>query len=475
MKIYNSLSHQNEEFNTIEEGKVRMYACGITVSGDAHVGHAYQSIVFDMISKYLTFRGYDVKYVRNYTDVDDKIIAKAHLLNDEPLHYAEYIMAKTDKELAALGSAKPTVQARATQFIPNMIAFIQKLIDKGFAYATPEGNVYYKVAKFPEYGKLSRINWSENWDGVRKEVEPGKLDDKDFALWKAAKPGEISWDTPWGKGRPGWHIECSTMAMQFLGESIDIHGGGRDLVFPHHENEIAQSEALTGKPFAHYWMHNGLLKVNGQKMSKSLNNSIFLSDLLEEYVSDTIRFALLRTLYRSDINITDDLFPEAEKHIYRFYNILNKINLLPERATSADQTAAYITKMEQEFIEAMDDDFNTSEVFAKLFGWMDFMSQELIKKNSPYGLKQIADHLKHLCTVFGILQKAPEDVISFIKNKYLKKFEMTESEIQSQIEQRKAYKQNKQFDLADAIRAQLAQKHILLQDTPQGTLWDIEL
>jgi len=474
MKIYNTLSHQKEEFTPIEPGKVLMYACGITASGDAHVGHAYQSVVFDMISKYLKFRGYDVKYVRNYTDVDDKIIAKAAQLNKDPMEYAEYIMDKTDKELAELGSAKPTVQSRATESIPDMLQFIQTLIDKGFAYATPEGNVYFKVSKFPGYGKLSRINWSENRDGVRKEVEPGKLDDKDFALWKAAKPGEISWDTPWGKGRPGWHIECSTMAMKFLGKTIDIHGGGRDLVFPHHENEIAQSEALTGQDFSHYWMHNGLLKVNGQKMSKSLNNSIYLADLLKEYKSDVIRFALLRTLYRSDINITDDLFPESEKHMYRFYQIFKKVQEKPVTGQE-DVTEKYVAQIEQDFIQAMDDDFNTSELFAKLFGWMDFLAQELTNKNSQYILSKIVAKLKELFAVLGILQREPEEFLSFVRQKYLAKANISEEEILKKIQERAEYKKNKQFDLADGIRNELAAQHVALQDTPAGTIWDIEL
>lgn len=474
MKIYNTLSHQKEEFKPLQDGKVLMYACGITASGDAHVGHAYQSIIFDMISKYLKFRGYEVKYVRNYTDVDDKIIAKAATLNQDPMQYAQHIMDKTDKELAELGSAKPTIQSRATESIPDMIQFIEKLIEKGFAYATPQGNVFFRVSKFPGYGKLSRINWNENRDGVRKEIEPGKLDDKDFALWKAAKPGEISWETPWGKGRPGWHIECSTMAMKFLGQTIDIHGGGRDLAFPHHENEIAQSEALTGKPFSNYWMHNGLLKVNGQKMSKSLNNGILLSDLLKEYKSDVIRFALLRTLYRSDINITDDLFPESEKHIYRFYQLFKKVQ---ERTYAGDEseTQKYVAMIEKEFIQTMDDDFNTSELFAKLFGWMDFISQELAKKNTPYLLPKITAKIKELFAVLGLFQRTPDEFIQFVRTKYLNKSGIKEEDILKQIQQRADYKKNKQYDLADALRNQLLQNHITLQDTPRGTFWEIEL
>ena len=271
LRIYNVLNRKKEEFEPIESGKVRMYACGITASGEAHVGHAYQAIVFDIIRKYLEYLGYKVTYVRNYTDVDDKIILKARKLGVNPTKYANDIMKSIDQDLAIIGVDRPSIQSKATECIEDMIEFIQKLIEKGYAYSTKEGNVFFEVSKFKDYGKLSHQDLDEQLIAVRKELEPGKQNEKDFALWKNAKDDEIWWDSPWGKGRPGWHIECSTMSMKYLGETIDIHGGGRDLVFPHHENEIAQSEALTGKQFSNYWIHNGLIKVNGQKMRKLLS------------------------------------------------------------------------------------------------------------------------------------------------------------------------------------------------------------
>ncbi len=469
--VYNSLTRQKEPFNTLEPNKVRMYACGITASGDAHIGHAYQSVVFDMIKRYLEYRGYEVTYVRNYTDVDDKIIARANEKNMNAMDYANALIAKTDKELDALGSQRPTIQSRATECIPDIIAFIEKLIEKGMAYATEFGDVYYKVALFKDYGKLSKVDRDENLSGVRKEVEPGKLDDKDFALWKSAKPGEISWDSPWGKGRPGWHIECSAMSMKYLGETIDIHGGGRDLIFPHHENEIAQSEALTGKTFANYWIHNGLLKINGQKMSKSLGNSILLQDLLAEYDSDVLRFGLLKALYASDINITDNLFAEAEKHIYRFYQLIQQVNAL--EATDTPATATLIAEMAKEFEEAMDDNFNTAVAFALLFKYMDLIQAQLVKKVPAYNLKQVLAQIQKMYGVFGILQKEPATVLERVREKALQKSGLSVAEIEAEIAKRVAAKADKDYAAADAIRQALEAKGIALKDTKDGTIWDV--
>ena len=315
LKIYNVLTGKKEEFKTIEEGKVKMYACGITVSDNAHIGHAYQAAIFDTIRKYLEYVGYDVTYVRNYTDVDDKIIINARQKGVNPLAYAEQYIEKTEEELKALNIARPTIQSRATECIDDMIHIISKLIEKGHAYSTPEGNVYFKVDSFANYGAFSHRTVEEQLDGVRKEVEPGKQDSRDFALWKAAGDDEIYWESPWGKGRPGWHIECSAMSIKYLGETLDIHGGGKDLKFPHHENEIAQSEAVTGKKFANFWIHNGLVKINGQKMSKSLGNGILIQELIEKYNPDVIKMTLLQNNYRSDINIMDGMFEQNEKNI----------------------------------------------------------------------------------------------------------------------------------------------------------------
>ena len=354
MKIYNTLTKRKEEFVPMDAGKVKMYACGITVSGDAHIGHAYQALIYDIIRKYLQKKGYSVTYARNYTDVDDKIIARSHETGIPADKYAEMMIRKIDGEMRALQVDDPDIWLKATATMDGIIGFISRLIEKGHAYPTPEGDVYFSVDSFPGYGKLSGRNLEDAREGVRIESEENKLNPLDFALWKSAKPGEPFWDSPWGKGRPGWHIECSAMNMQAFGEQIDIHGGGRDLVFPHHENEIAQTESLTGKQFAKYWIHNGLIKVNGQKMSKSLGNSLLLADLLAKYSPETIKFALLGTNYRGDINITDTLFPDAEKHLYGFYKIL----LDAERAGA--QFVADCPEIDREFDDAMDDDFNTA-------------------------------------------------------------------------------------------------------------------
>ena len=281
MKIYNSLTKKKEDFIPIEKDNVKMYACGITVYDDSHIGHARQAITYDMVCCYLRFIGYNVKYVRNYTDVDDKIIARANALNMNALEYSEDRIKDAEEVFKRLGVDVADVKAKASENIENIIDFVSKLIEKGYAYPTEKGDVYFDVKKFKEYGKLSKINIDDLLNGVRKDVEEGKKDPIDFALWKSAKTGEISWKSPWGDGRPGWHIECSTMVLNNLGETIDIHGGGKDLVFPHHENEIAQSEALTGKPLAKYWIHNGLIKINGQKMSKSLGNSLTIKQALD--------------------------------------------------------------------------------------------------------------------------------------------------------------------------------------------------
>lgn len=294
MKIYNSMTRKKEEFKPIEEGKVKMYACGITVYDLSHIGHARQAIVYSMIAEYLRFRGYDVKYVRNYTDVDDKIINRANILGKDPLDFSKEQIREAEIDMKELHVKDADVKPKAYENIDNIIKFVQGLIKKGYAYESSNGDVYYIVRKFNEYGKLSNRNIDELINGVRKNVEVGKRDPLDFALWKAAKPGEISWNSPWGKGRPGWHIECSAMALNELGEMIDIHGGGKDLIFPHHENEIAQSEALNGKTFAKYWSHCGLIKINGEKMSKSLGNSLTIRDALKKYDYEVIKYVFMQ-------------------------------------------------------------------------------------------------------------------------------------------------------------------------------------
>ena len=325
MKIYNAMTGKKENFVPIEENKVRMYACGITVYDLCHIGHARQAIVYAMMADYLKFKGYDVKYVRNYTDVDDKIINRANKVGKNALEFSREQILETEIDMEGLHVNDADVKTKASEYIDKIIDFISKLIDKGYAYVTAKGDVYYEVRKFKEYGKLSHRNVDELLNGVRIDLEEGKKDPIDFALWKSAKPGEISWESPWGNGRPGWHIECSVMALDTLGETIDIHGGGRDLLFPHHENEIAQSEAVTGKNFANYWTHCGLIKINGEKMSKSLGNSLTIRDALKEYNYETIKYVMLSRHYASDVDILDSDYQIAETHLYYFYKTLYDI------------------------------------------------------------------------------------------------------------------------------------------------------
>ncbi len=475
LKVYNVLSRTKQDFIPLNPGIVNMYACGITVSGDAHIGHAYQSVVFDVITRYLRYLGYNVKYVRNYTDVDDKIIANAARAGENPIEFAEKYMAQTDAEMDALGNAHPTIMARATHCIDDIINFVQKLIDSGHAYVSEFGDVYFKLDSFPAYGKLSHIQVDKNDTGVRKETEPGKKNDLDFALWKSAKPGEIAWKSPWGMGRPGWHIECSAMNLKYLGEQIDIHGGGRDLVFPHHENEIAQTESLTGKPFAKYWIHCGLVKINGQKMSKSLGNGILLKDALAKYDADTIRFSLLRNTYSADIDITDSLMPESGRHIYKMYSTLAAVLGGDFSNVDAAKTDAKIDEIKNEFERAMNDNFNTLEVIAAAFGWFNFINTEMSKKKTEYDLKRIANKIVELFGVLNILQQNPNEYVENKKTELLQRENISVTDIEKYIAERATAKQNRDWATADAVRAKLLEYGIVLQDTPNGTKWDINL
>lgn len=473
LKIYNVLDGKKEEFVSQEENKVKMYACGITVSSDAHIGHAYQAVIFDTIRKYLRFIGYDVTYVRNYTDVDDKIIINARNKGEDPIAYAEHYIEKTNKEMDELGLEPPTIQSRATECIQDMIEFITKLIEKGHAYATPEGNVYFRVSSFPEYGKLSHQIIDETMSGVRKDVEPGKEDDRDFALWKAAGNDEIFWESPWGKGRPGWHIECSTMSMKYLGETLDIHGGGKDLRFPHHENEIAQSESLTGKKFSNFWIHNGLVKINGQKMSKSLGNGILLQDLLKKYNQDVIKMTMLLNNYKSDLNVVDGLFENTEEQIYSFYKALNLVdkqkgNLVPNKDSEEYK------EVHNNFTESMDNDFNTSSAISFLFNYVSTINKAISSKDIQKAVNY-AGAIKEDYAVLGLLQQEPQKVIDEIKNKYLSNSGLTVEEIDKLVKERIEYKANKNYEEADKIRNMLSEKGIIINDRSQDIDWDINI
>lgn len=473
LKVYNVLNRKKEEFVPLEEGKVKMYACGITASGDAHIGHAYQAIIFDVIKKYLEYIGYDVTYVRNYTDVDDKIIIKARELGINPTEYANKMMKKIDSELSQLFIEKPTIQSKATECIPDMIKFIERLIETGHAYSTENGDVFFKVSSFPEYGKLSNRIVDDSLSGVRKSVEPGKLDDKDFALWKNAKDDEIFWESPWGPGRPGWHIECSTMSMKYLGETIDIHGGGKDLIFPHHENEIAQSESLTGKQFSRYWLHNGLIKVNGQKMSKSLNNGILLEDLLKKYNPEVVRISLLENNYRSDMNVIDGMFDINESKIYMIYKLFYLIDILG-KDLEPNKDSEDFRNIDNSFRKAMDNDFNTSVAISTIYEYTGILNK-LMNKNDIQRMVDIKYALVSVFKTLGLLQQQPSKVIEEIKSKYLEINNINETEINSMVMYRQNYKQEKKWSEADKIRDQLFEKGIIIKDSGQTTEWDIDI
>lgn len=454
MKLYNTLTHKKEEFVPLQKGKINMYACGITVSGDAHIGHAIQAMIYDIMRRYFEYKGYQVTYARNYTDVDDKIIARAHEVHVDPMEYANQKIQSIDADMDALGVRRPDMELRATQHIPDIIAMTKGLIEKGFAYATPEGDVYFSVEKDPKYGKLSNRKVEDMLTGVRIDSEQNKHNPLDFALWKKAKAGEISWDSPWGKGRPGWHIECSAMNLAHFGSTVDIHGGGRDLIFPHHENEIAQSECLTGKPFVRYWTHNGLVKVNGQKMSKSLGNSILLHDLLQEYDKEVIRFALLQTNYKNDINITDDLFPKAKQHLINFYTILQKIEDSHYVVTGENES------MIKEFEAAMDDDLNTAVVIANVFTYFKKM-QEKYQKQDPTVANDIAT-MKKLYAILGLFQENPADFLSRQVSQDIPE------KVQQLAKDRWLAKQAKDWSKADAIRQEIAQLGYSILDQKDG-------
>lgn len=457
LRIYNTLTKTKQDFKPLEEGKVKMYACGITVSGPAHIGHGVQAMVFDIIRKYLEKKGYDVTYCRNYTDVDDKIINNARNLGVDPMKFACENIQRTDYNMHRLMVTDATKTLRATQHIKEIIEFIQRLIDKGYAYVTERGDVYYSVEKFRDYGKLSNRNLEDAYSGVRIETEDNKQNPLDFALWKSAKEGEIFWHSPWGNGRPGWHIECSCMNYYNLGEQIDIHGGGRDLIFPHHENEIAQTEAITGKNFAKYWVHNGLIKVNGQKMSKSLNNSIYLEEVLDKYDPEIIRFALLQTNYRNDINITDDLFDDAKKHMVGFYKVLNeveKLNIISDEKN---------TIIDTEFDEAMDDDFNTAKALANLFNIFKTMKNKLAE-----GDKSVIADYNQVKETYKLLGLFEHDTKDFLDKNMEEKNQEIDEDIMKIAEERWQAKKEKNFALADALRKELSDKGYEILDSKDG-------
>ena len=469
MKIYNVLTRKKQDFVPHEDGKVKIYACGITVNGDAHLGHARQAIVFNMISEYFRFLGYDVTYVRNYTDIDDKIIAQASQMGILPLELSDLRIKQTDEIMSKILTCDADYKPRVSQYIPQIVEFIQGLIDKGFAYEVG-GEVYFSVNKFNGYGKLSNRNTKDMINGVRIEENELKAEALDFALWKSVSVDEFGWDSPWGKGRPGWHIECSTMIKAILGDTIDIHGGGKDLVFPHHENEIAQSECQNGCELAHYWVHNGLITVDGQKMSKSLNNFITIKDLLAKYDPEVLRFLMLSNHYASPLEVNKELLVTAEKHLCAFYTSIADYKKLVGDDYKVDLTNSEILKV---FHDGMQNDFNVSLFLSELFGI--FASVNKSKGDAKkQKAKELLTVLDAIYPVLGLFNKADGEFNKLIKDKYSSQLGVTEEEVVKQIEMRATAKAEKNWPVADQIRNQLKSKGIVLMDSATGTDWSID-
>ncbi len=455
MKIYNTLTRRKEEFVPLEAGKVKMYACGITVSGEAHIGHAFQAILYDIFRKFLEKKGYAVTYARNYTDVDDKIIARSRETGIPADEYAKQMIAKIDAAMARADVGEPTVWLKATENIGNIIRFVEALIEKGHAYPAANGDVYFDVDTFPAYGQLSGRDKEDMLDGVRVDNDDEKKHPYDFALWKAAKEGEISWDSPWGKGRPGWHIECSAMIRAAFGEQIDIHGGGRDLIFPHHENEIAQSEALTGKQFVRYWMHNGLIKVNGQKMSKSLGNSLLLDDLMDKFSPDALKFALLSNNYRNDVNVTDELFPAAEAHVARFYALIGRAEQMFPDEKGMEKA------IDEKFDAAMEDDFNTALALADLFGYFKEVARLLDAGDAK--ARRMTNQIRATYSLLGLFKRDPAAYLATYE-----KAEEIPADVLAVAEERKAARAARDWAKSDELREKLKAMGYAVKDAKDG-------
>ncbi len=462
LKIYNTLTRTEQRFKPMEAGKIRLYVCGITVYDYCHIGHARVLVAFDAMVRYLRSQQWDVTYVRNITDIDDKILARADA-NGEPFtDLTARMIAAMHEDERALGVLPPSLEPRATAHIDDIIAMVDTLIDNHYAYRADNGDVYYRVRRFANYGRLSGKIPDELLAGARVEVDEFKEDPRDFALWKAAAQDQVGWESPWGRGRPGWHIECSAMATCLLGETFDIHGGGPDLPFPHHENEIAQSEAATGKTFVHYWMHAGAVRVDDEKMSKSLNNFFTIRDVLEKYHGEVVRYFLLSSHYRSAINYSETSLIDARQGVERFYLALRNVADVPAIALADMQSSTYSTR----FIEAMNRDFNTPEAFAVLHDLVRALNNAT-SGSDPADPRQLAGQLKALGNLLGLLQENPAD---FLRGKAAKDG-LSDSAIEDLIAQRVAAKKAKDFARSDAIREQLMQQGIVLEDSRSGTQW----
>jgi cysteinyl-tRNA synthetase len=484
IRFHNTLTDRKEEFVPLVPGQVGMYVCGPTVYDMSHIGHARCYVIWDTVARHLRFRGYEVKYVRNFTDVDDKIIKRANERHESPIalaaHYADEFLADMD----SLANQRPNVQPRVSDHIPEIITIIEKLIANGAAYES-KGDVYFSIRSYPDYGKLSRRNLDDLRSGAR--VEPGeqKREPLDFALWKAAKPGEISWDSPWGKGRPGWHIECSAMSAKHLGETFDIHAGGLDLVFPHHENEIAQSEAASRRTFARYWMHNGFVQIDGEKMSKSLGNFSTIRSALESIDGQAMRWFLLSTHYRAPINFSQHAVYDAERRVNYIYETLAKVDgkLGPAGVSDLEGEVlepARLDALVTGFGEAMDDDFNTAEAIGRLSPYLAWMND--LADKAPAGvskavarrtLARLRSDFQKVADVLGVGNEVPHEALRRLRTLHARRRNIDCAQVDALVLERNEARKAKDFARADAIRAKAAELGVEIMDTPQGTTWRV--
>ncbi|HUP36678.1 MAG TPA: cysteine--tRNA ligase [Candidatus Limnocylindria bacterium] len=472
LRIYNTLTRKKEEFVPLTPGRVGIYVCGVTVYDFSHVGHARSALVFDMIRRYLIFRGYQVRFVRNFTDVDDKIIQRAQREGVTAQEVSERYVAAEREDMAALGVLAPDVYAKATDHIPQMIALIERLVATGLAYPM-EGDVYFEVARFPAYGRLSGKNLDELVAGARVDVDERKRDPRDFVLWKGAKPGEPSWPSPWGPGRPGWHIECSAMAIQYLGETFDLHGGGEDLIFPHHECEIAQAEGVTGKPFVRYWLHNGLLNLGAEKMSKSLGNTLTIRELLKRHDPDAMRLYLLGAHYRHPLDFAEERIAESARALTRLRALQDEAGRLASRGTPGpgpdggllDEAAAHRARFEA----AMDDDFNAPQALGVLFDLARVLQGA--RERVAQGITGVGafllgvGELVSLARVLGLLESARKEAAVEPQLK---------ARIESLVYLRQEARRQRDFAEADRLREELARLGVILEDTRDGTSWKLQ-
>jgi len=471
--LYNTLTQKKEELVPYSENKIKMYVCGPTVYSSAHLGHARAAVTFDVIERFLSHIGYEVTYVRNFTDIDDKIISKANEAGVDAREISEKYIQEYQEDMASIGVKPPTIQPKVTEHVPEIVEMIKRIIDNGHAYQSG-GDVFFSVKKFQGYGKLSRRDPDDMLAGTRIDINEKKEDPLDFALWKAAKPGEPFWESPWGNGRPGWHIECSLMSTKYLGESFDIHGGGRDLIFPHHENEIAQSEAATRKPFAKYWIHNGLIQINREKMSKSIGNILNVREAVSMWSKEAIRLFFLSHHYLNPADFSDTTMNEAEAALERLYITLKRANDLRKDGEGEDkQLAASVETFKERWINTMCDDFNTADALGSLFELTRAINRSLDTVGWTTTIETALEEINHFGKTLGILEYQPDEYLQGLK---LEKTSsgITEEEIEELIEERISARKEKNWARADEIRDELDEKGIVLEDKAQGTVWRVK-